>query len=194
MKKSYSSCDGGLSCPLLGPPSGRAVKRGHFFAAAFLLAAALSSCSGTAAAQEIEGVVVEVASGDALTLVGDHQRVRVRLAEIAAPVEGQPYAKESRNSLVDLCYGKAATLTRTGTDVYGWTLGRVSCGGISANDEQVRRGMAWVYQRYEQFDAPLRALEAQAKAAKRGLWQGADPVPPWVWARDHPGGSATPSP
>jgi endonuclease YncB( thermonuclease family) len=48
------------------------------------------------------------------------------------------------------------------------------------NAEQVRAGYAWVFRRYGE-DALLLALEAEAKAARRGLWRDAQPVPPWQW-------------
>ncbi len=35
--------------------------------------------------------------------------------------------------------------------------------------------------RYAPDDGTLAQLEANAKAAKRGLWADAEPVPPWEW-------------
>jgi hypothetical protein len=72
-------------------------------------------------------------------------------------------------------------IAEQGKDRYGRTLGRVNCAGVDANAEQVRRGMAWVYERYAAKDSPLHAVQAEAKAARRGLWQDARPVPPWEW-------------
>ena len=63
----------------------------------------------------------------------------------------------------------------------GRTLGRVSCAGVDANAEQVRRGMAWVYVRYAPKYSPLYAVQAEARAARRGLWHDPNPVPPWKW-------------
>jgi len=45
---------------------------------------------------------------------------------------------------------------------------------------QVRRGMAWVYERYMK-DPGLNPLQADAKAAKRGLWADSYSKPPWEW-------------
>lgn len=46
----------------------------------------------------------------------------------------------------------------------------------------VRRGAAWVYRRYS-HDPALLPLEAEAQAARRGLWAlpEAQRVPPWEW-------------
>ncbi len=51
-----------------------------------------------------------------------------------------------------------------------------------ANVEQVRRGMAWVFDRYV-TDRSLYAVQDEARAARRGLWADPDPVPPWEWRR-----------
>jgi endonuclease YncB( thermonuclease family) len=69
----------------------------------------------------------------------------VRLERIDAPERGQPFGKRSRQSLSEICAGKAAHVGDRGNDSYGQTIGRVSCAGIDANSEQVRLGMAWVY-------------------------------------------------
>jgi hypothetical protein len=42
--------------------------------------------------------------------------------------------------------------------------GRVSCTGVDANAEQVRRGMAWVFERYAPKGSPLYGLQAEASA------------------------------
>jgi endonuclease YncB( thermonuclease family) len=42
--------------------------------------------------------------------------------------------------------------------------------GRSLNQELVTAGMAWWYRQYAKDDASLATLEAEAKAAKRGLW------------------------
>jgi micrococcal nuclease len=59
-------------------------------------------------------------------------------------------------------------------DRYGRPIAQVSVDGLDVSAEQVRRGLAWVFRRYSN-DAPLIALEAQAKSAGVGLW--ADPPP-----------------
>jgi len=52
-----------------------------------------------------------------------------------------------------------------------------------ANAEQVRQGMAWVFERYARRGSPLYAIQDEAKAAGRGLWRDLNPVPPWEWRR-----------
>jgi endonuclease YncB( thermonuclease family) len=136
-----------------------------------------------ATAGEINGRVVKVNDGDTLTVLVDRRQVRVRLTDIDAPERKQAFGTRSRQSLAELCAGKDARIADQGKDRYGRTLGRVNCAGVDANAEQVRRGMAWVFERYAPENSLLYAVHAEARAAKRGLWADANPVPPWEWRR-----------
>jgi endonuclease YncB( thermonuclease family) len=133
-------------------------------------------------ADTFEGKVVRVADGDTLTVLVNHNQIKVRLVEIDAPERKQAFGSRSRQSLSDLCGSKTATVEWTEKDRYGRVLGRVTCAGVDANAEQVRRGMAWVFDRYVK-DRTLYALQGEAKAARRGLWAEKSPVPPWEWRR-----------
>jgi endonuclease YncB( thermonuclease family) len=70
------------------------------------------------------------------------------LKEIDAPELNQPFGNRSRQSLAQICAKKTARVSWTERDRNGRLLARVWCGGIDANAEQVRRGMAWVFDRY----------------------------------------------
>jgi len=153
----------------------------HSFArtSAFAFALTLSNL----AYADFTGKVVAVADGDTLTVLRDSEQIKVRLVEIDAPEKAQAFGNRSKQSLSDLCFGKTATLDDRGKDRFGRTLAQVTCDGIDANAEQVQRGMAWVYRKYALKDSPLYAAESEAKAARRGLWADADPMPPWEWRR-----------
>ena len=125
--------------------------------------------------------MVSVHDGDTLTVVIDRHQVRVRLVDIDAPELGQPFGSRSRQSLSSLCFGKVVALDVRGRDRYNRTLARVTCGGADANAEQVRRGYAWTFIRFVRPDSPLFAIEREARAAHRGLWQDPAPVAPWDW-------------
>ncbi len=144
----------------------------------------LPLCIALAHAAEINGKVVSVADGDKLTVLLNREQVRVRLANIDAPERKQPFGTRPRQSLNGLCHGKPAAVRSEGQDRYGRTIGTIACAGIDANAEQVHRGMAWVYDRYARPDSPLYALQEQARAARKGLWADAKPVPPWEWRRN----------
>ena len=99
-----------------------------------------------------------------------------------APEKRQPFGTRSRQSLAALCHETRAEVRVVDVDRYKRIVGRVHCGGVDANAAQVRRGMAWVYERYA-TDAALPELQDEARAAKRGLWVDPAPVPPWEWRK-----------
>jgi len=132
---------------------------------------------------DVQGRVVTIHDGDTMTVLIDHRQVRVRLVDIDAPELKQPFGTRSRQSLSNLCFGKVASLDIRGRDRYNRTLARVTCSGADANAEQVRRGYAWTFVRYARADSPLFAIEREARAAHRGLWQDPAPVAPWDWRR-----------
>ena len=83
---------------------------------------------------------------------------------------------------------KQARISPQGRDRYGRTIGRIYCftpgvkTEIDANAEQVRRGLAWVYDRYV-TDSDLYPLQDAARAERRGLWADSAPTPPWEWRK-----------
>lgn len=125
-------------------------------------------------------LVVSIADGDTLTALCEHQQVKIRLAEIDAPEKKQAFGQRSKQSLAKLCFQKRAEIRPQATDRYHRTVARVICEGTDANAEQVKRGMAWVYDKYVK-DRSLYALQDDARAHKIGLWSDADPVPPWEY-------------
>lgn len=137
------------------------------------LIAALFLCSAIHAAP-----VIGIADGDTLTVLQDNKPLKIRLANIDAPEKKQPFGQRSKQSLSDLCYGKDAALQVQTIDRYGRTVAVVTCDGVEANRSQVERGLAWVYTKYNK-DSSLPALEAAARADRRGLWADPDPIPPW---------------
>lgn len=145
---------------------------------------ALLVYSAPLGAESFSGKVVRVADGDTLTVLVQQHQVKVRLTEIDAPERGQPFAKRSRLSLAELCAGKVAQVDWQHVDRYQRRLGRVYCSGIDANAEQVRRGMAWVFDQYV-TDRSLYQLQQTAQRNRLGLWREAEPMPPWAWRAGH---------
>jgi len=129
----------------------------------------------------IVGLVVAIADGDTLTVLNeDFQQIKVRLAEIDAPEKKQPFGSRSRQSLGEICHEKRAEVRVIDINRYKRIVGRVSCDGVDANAAQVRRGMAWVYDRYAK-DKTLYRLQDEARSAGRGLWAEPTPIAPWEW-------------
>lgn len=145
------------------------------------LATVVFLVSSTCAWADFTGRVVKVDEGDTLTVLVNRTQIRVRLDSIDAPERKQAFARRSQQSLASVCAAKTASVIDAGKDRYGRTIGRVTCDGVDANMEQVRRGMAWVHKQYAPFGSPLYEAEVYARLRQLGLWADADPVAPWEW-------------
>lgn len=131
-------------------------------------------------------LVIGIADGDTLTARCETptgmENIKVRLAEVDAPEKGQAFCTRSKQHLSDNCFRKPAEVRPQTKDRYGRTVARVTCAGVDANAEQVRAGMAWVFDKHV-TDRALCATQDEARAARRGLWVDAVPVAPWEWRR-----------
>ena len=101
----------------------------------------------------------------------------MRLAGIDAPEGGQPYAKESRDALAALVFGRTVEVVDDGRDPAGRVLARVSINGSDVSRELVATGNAWAAP--TSTDASLTAAQSAAQAAKLGIWSQANPTAPW---------------
>lgn len=148
-----------------------------------LLALICCLLSNLASAESFIARVIAISDGDTLTvLINENEQMKIRLAEIDAPEKAQPFGKRSKQSLSDMCYQQTAVIERIDIDRYGRTVGKVQCGQINANEEQIRTGMAWVYRKYLR-DHSLLLLEEKAKVSRLGLWSDRAPIPPWEWRK-----------
>ena len=130
--------------------------------------------------------VVSVTDGDTIKVYNvDKGQVKIRMYGIDTPEKAQPYGKAAGKHLAFLIAGATVEIETVTKDRYGRTVGIVTDNEANINQEMVRSGYAWVYQRY--CDKPFcdfwLALEKEAKAGKIGLWQEPNPVPPWEWRR-----------
>jgi endonuclease YncB( thermonuclease family) len=124
--------------------------------------------------------VVGIADGDTITvLTADKTQHRIRLSGIDAPEIGQDFGTRAKQLASTQAFGKTVTVRTRDMDQYGRTVAEVILpDGRSLNREMVREGMAWWYRRYAPSDRELQRLEADARAAKRGLWSQTNPAPP----------------
>lgn len=133
----------------------------------------------------ISGRVVGVFDGDTITILDNANiQYKVRLAGIDAPEKKQAFGNVSKQSLSDLVFGKQVDIDWQKQDRYGRTVGKVLVNGVNANLEQVKRGLAWYYKKYQnelvladRLDY-LHAEEA-AEQGRLGLWIDKEPVAPW---------------
>ncbi|MGQ2966443.1 thermonuclease family protein [Methylophilus sp.] len=135
----------------------------------------------TSAGSHAEPVLQKVVDGDTVIIRDQGSSYRLRLLDIDAPESQQAYGKQAKRSLMSLCNGKIEVRT-SGTDLYGRTLGHLSCNNIDASRYQVAQGMAWFNSRYSSR-TELAPLQQQAQQQALGLWQQPDPTPPWVWRK-----------
>jgi endonuclease YncB( thermonuclease family) len=153
--------------------------------------------SGYSFADEIQGLVVSVADGDTLTVLDASSKQHlVRLNGIDAPETRQAFSQVSKRNLSTLVFGKDVVVAWQKTDQYGRLVGTVRVGTTDTVLEQLRAGPAWYFRRYERdVAANLRpvyeAAEAEARAGKRGLWQDAEPQPPWAFRDGEPAPGVT---
>ena len=128
--------------------------------------------------------VVGVSDGDTVkVLTADRKEVTVRLNGIDAPEKKQAFGTQAKTRLSDLVFDKTVTVKVEDIDRYGRAVGQITLGGQSVNQRMVRDGMAWWYRAYAKKDRDLERFEAEAKAARRGLWAGRSAEAPWEWRK-----------
>jgi len=130
--------------------------------------------------------VVSISDGDTIKVynTGNGQE-KIRLYGVDAPEKGQKHGDDARTHLVSLVSGSVVEVEPVSEDMYGNTVAIVWNQKINISQEMVRSGYAWVYRKYcdKPFCESWSTLESEAKRKKIGLWQEADPVPPWMWRR-----------
>jgi len=141
--------------------------------------------STIAQADVINGRVVSVSDGDTITVLDNtNTQYKIRLAGIDAPEKKQAFGTASKRSLSDMVFGRQVAVEWSKHDRYGRTVGKVIVNGMDANLEQIKRGMAWFYAKYQNEQSVQDREEyagAQDYAEKNqlGLWADKNPTPPW---------------
>jgi len=155
----------------------------------FLVLCLLSAFVAFAGADgQIRGKVVKVRDGDSMEIRSDGQNVRVRVFGVDAPERGQPWSARAKSFTAGLVGNQEVVVEVKDVDRYGRKVGEVVLAdGRDLGHELLREGLAWYYRRYAN-DPSLEKLEADARAAKRGLWSEPHPVPPWKFRSDRRAG------
>ena len=124
--------------------------------------------------------VVGIVDGDTIDILVNRSPLRLRLNGIDTPEKGQPFGNNAKDDLSQLIGGKQVRYAVRDSDRYGRSIADVYLGDLYVNQWLVQQGLAWHYVAYSN-DPALDAAEAEAKAAKRGLWSDPRRVPPWNW-------------
>jgi len=90
------------------------------------------------------------------------------------------YSRKCREALPNLVFDKEVRVVVKDKDRYGRTVGDIYVGSTFVNEKMVKDGWAWNYARYS-HSKHYAELEREAREAKRGLWAGKEPVPPWEY-------------
>lgn len=130
-----------------------------------------------------KGTVADIIDGDTIQVRVANQEYRVRLFGIDCPESNQPFGKQAAERLGLMVDADTVQVRLTNVDPDGRLVGVVTLGGRAVNLELVEAGLAWWYEKYAPDDKPLAEAQQEARDAKRGLWAGTDPVPPWEWRR-----------
>ena len=153
------------------------------------------------AGRRVDGVVRAVYDGDTLVLVTrESSRLKIRLYGIDAPETakpdkpGQPYGEAAKRALLSKVMGKQVSAEIVDVDQYQRAVAVIRCAGRDINREIVAEGLAWAYRQYLQgpYASEYLAAENSARSRRLGLWQDANPQPPWEFRRalksgSHPG-------
>ena len=154
--------------------------------AAALLFTLATACA-CAWADTLTGRVIGVADGDTITVLdAANVQHKIRLSGIDCPEKSQPYGQAAKQSMSDQVYDRQVSVETSKIDRYGRQIGKVLIGGVDANLEQLKRGLAWHYKKYEREQPPedratYAGAEIEARGAGRGLWADPAPVAPWDW-------------
>lgn len=156
----------------------------------FVFLCAFLCISATAArAASLFGKVIEVHSGDVITIFNLNRPVRVRLMGIDAPEMNQAFGDVARGHLSDLVFEKSVLVEYAGIAADRSLNGRVLLNGADIGAQMIRDGVAWFDPRNGNLlSANDRAIyqqsEEAARSEKRGLWQQENAIAPWEFVRD----------
>ncbi len=137
----------------------------------------------TPALADVAGIA-SVIDGDTLEIHGQ----RIRLHGIDAPesrqlcrLDGQPWQcrKDAANALAEKIARRPVTCEDLGRDRYKRIIARCTVAGEDMGAWMVSEGLALAYRRYS---VDYVDEEAEAQAARRGIWAGVF-VKPWEWRR-----------
>jgi endonuclease YncB( thermonuclease family) len=136
------------------------------------------------AATELQCKVVEINSGDTISVANGSGPMRVKLKAIDAPEMEQQWGDVARQHLSDLVLGKTVMVRLTGLSADRNIVGVVYLNKVDIGQQMIRDGVAWYDERNDSgLDERERHLyvesEQAARSERRGIWQQDAPTPPW---------------
>jgi len=129
--------------------------------------------------------VTGIADGDTIYVRDPGGRTAMVWIEgIDAPEGRQPWGSRAKYELRNLVSMRTVIVVPSRYDGSGRIVGRVYLGDLDVGLEQVRRGMAWYDDSFENIrdHETYKGAEKIARRQGAGLWKG-HPVPPWEYRR-----------
>lgn len=128
---------------------------------------------------------IKVIDGDTVKAFYKNETIKIRLAEIDAPEMKQDFGYQSKKCLSKILTdaNQVIAFKFKEEDRYKRSVGWLFAGDKNLNHEMVRRGCAWVYDRYV-VNKKIYLVQDLAKVNKSGLWKKANPTAPWLWRRN----------
>ncbi|HET6977979.1 MAG TPA: thermonuclease family protein [Pyrinomonadaceae bacterium] len=148
----------------------------------------LSVAGSTGDAASLFGKVIEVNSGDVITIFNMNRPVRVKLLGVDAPEMNQAFGDVAKKHLSDLVFDKGVLIQYSGIGADSSLTGRVLLNDADIGAQMIRDGAAWFdVNNGDRLDADNRAVYQQSEFAarneRRGLWGQANPVAPWEFVK-----------
>ena len=139
-------------------------------------------------AASLYGKVIEVNSGDVITIFNLNRPVRVKLVGVDAPEMNQAFGDVAKKHLSDLVFDKAVLVNYSGISSDSSLTGRVLLNDADIGAQMIRDGAAWfdpnTSDRLAATDREVyQQSEQAARSERRGLWQEANPTAPWEFVK-----------
>lgn len=143
---------------------------------------------GEANAATLFGRVIEVNSGDVITIFNLNRPVRIKLLGVDAPEVDQPFGEVAKKHLSDLVYDRSVVVEYSGIAADSSLRGRVLLNNSDIGAQMIRDGAAWFDPNNQERLSPMdrevyRHSEQAARNERRGLWQAENPVAPWEFVK-----------
>ena len=127
---------------------------------------------------------IAITDGDSLKGVYKNELIKIRLAEIDAPELRQAFGLDSKNCLISLIQesNNEVFFKFKEKDRYDRHVGWIYSKNLDINLEMVKKGCAWVYDRYVKRKVLFKHQD-NARENNIGLWKNSEAIAPWKWRR-----------
>lgn len=134
--------------------------------------------------ETVHGKVTGITDGDTIKVLVDKKEIKIRLYGIDCPEDGQAFGKQAKKITSEMCFGKTVKIEIKDTDFFKRKVGVVILlDGRNVNQEILKAGYGWWYQKYAPKRLDLKTLEQEARKAGLGLWSDTNPIAPWLYRK-----------